>query len=279
MVSQEEFAQLTPRLSAARRAQILPPLQQAFAEFNINTRLREAHALAQLLHESGGFQFKRELASGRAYEGRRDLGNTHPGDGVRYKGRGWIQVTGRSNYARFGAKLGLDLVNHPELAETDENAARIACAYWDSRGLNAFADKDDLLTITRRINGGTNGLADRRAQLSLAKQVLSMNDPEPAPEDPEEPVRVFLDGEELPFEAFLEDGASWAPLRPLANALGWNIINVGTDSADLQKNGAGGSVPLIIRGARGYSPIRPVTTLAGKTLTYDSGARMVKISG
>src|SRR5688500_9056933 len=99
MVDANDFKRMTPQLKDARRSQILPALQRAMSRFNIDeSKLREAHFMAQVLHESGGFQFKRELASGRAYEGRRDLGNTRSGDGPRYKGRGWIQVTGRANY-------------------------------------------------------------------------------------------------------------------------------------------------------------------------------------
>lgn len=140
----------------------------------INTPLRKAHFLAQVLHESGGFIYKEEIASGKAYEGRADLGNTQPGDGVRFKGRGWIQLTGRANYRKFGAMIGVDLENKPLLAATEENAAKLACAYWTDRKLNEKADADDLVGITKRINGGTNGLDDRRAKLASAKRVFGI---------------------------------------------------------------------------------------------------------
>lgn len=128
--------------------------------------LRMAHFLAQAAHESDGFRTTVEYwgptAQQRGYEGRSDLGNTQPGDGRRYMGRGIFQLTGRDNYARYGQKLGLDLVNQPELAAEPPISFRIACHYWLAKGLNALADKDDLVGITRRINGGENGLADRQ---------------------------------------------------------------------------------------------------------------------
>lgn len=228
--------------------------------------------MAQVLHESGGFQFKRELASGRAYEGRRDLGNTRPGDGPRYKGRGWIQVTGRANYRVFGQKLGLDLEGNPVLAESDENAPLIAAAYWSSRSLNTFADEDDLLTITRRINGGLNGLADRRARLSLAKQVLSLDDPDVTDEDPEMPVKIVLKGVQLPFDGFCRDNTSWAPLRLLAGSLGVEIVETDGPTATLRKPGVNDyQAPLQIEGGRGFSPIRPVAQGVGLNVGFVNG--------
>lgn len=135
----------------------------------LDTELRFAHFMAQLMHESGSFRYMEELASGAAYEGREDLGNSQPGDGVRYKGRGPIQLTGRANYRHFGNALGFDLERHPQLAAIPSIGLLAACEFWSQKGLNAFADKDDLLTITKRINGGTNGLADRRAKLAQVK--------------------------------------------------------------------------------------------------------------
>lgn len=135
--------------------------------------LRFAHFFAQLGHESGGFRYMEEIASGQAYEGRKDLGNTQPGDGRRFKGRGPIQLTGRANYRDYGRRLGIDLENHPEIAALPSLGMMTACAYWTVKGLNAFADKDDVLTITRRINGGTNGISDRRARLGAMKELLA----------------------------------------------------------------------------------------------------------
>ena len=138
----------------------------------INTKLRIAHFLAQLGHESDHFRTLREYASGAEYEGRRDLGNVKAGDGKRYRGRGPIQITGRANYEKYGKKLGIDLVNKPELAETPEVGVKIAILYWSDHGLNALADKDDIRGITKRINGGYNGLNSRIAMLENAKRAV-----------------------------------------------------------------------------------------------------------
>lgn len=131
--------------------------------------LRLAHFLAQLAHESGSFRYMEEIASGAAYEGRADLGNTEPGDGVRYKGRGPIQLTGRANSRRFGRRIGIDLERHPELAAIPSIGLHIALEYWNLHKLNVLADQDDLRRITRTINGGYNGLADREAHLRKIK--------------------------------------------------------------------------------------------------------------
>ncbi len=142
------------------------------SEFDLSNQLRQAHFLAQLAHESDGFKTTVEYASGAAYEGRRDLGNTHPGDGKRFKGRGLIQLTGRANYAAASQALGVDFVAKPELAAQFPHAIRVAGWYWQTRKLNFLADKDDVLAVTRKINGGTNGLEDRRRYLARAKTAL-----------------------------------------------------------------------------------------------------------
>ncbi|OYO29136.1 glycoside hydrolase family 19 protein [Janthinobacterium sp. PC23-8] len=157
----------------AKAGIFLPALNAAMAEFGINTPVRQASFLAQLAHESGQLVYVRELASGAAYEGRKDLGNVQPGDGVRFRGRGLIQVTGRSNYAACGKALGLDLLAQPALLEQTVNACRSAGWFWQSRGLNALADAGDQVAVTRRINGGTNGLAERLAYFKTALKVLA----------------------------------------------------------------------------------------------------------
>jgi putative chitinase len=137
-------------------------------KYSINTEKRIDNFLAQVRHETGGLRWWRELG-GKSYFNKYEpntsigkrLGNTTPGDGYKYRGRGIFQLTGRHNYQTMGLKLGLDLINHPELAEEPFNAVRIACQYWDDRNLNRFADIDDATSITRRINGGLNGLQDR----------------------------------------------------------------------------------------------------------------------
>ena len=157
----------------AKAGIFLSALNAAMAEFGITTPARQASFLAQLAHESGQLVYVRELASGAAYEGRKDLGNTQPGDGVRFRGRGLIQVTGRSNYAACGKALGLDLVAQPALLEQTVNACRSAGWFWQSRGLNALADAGDQVKVTKRVNGGTNGLAERLAYFKTAQRVLT----------------------------------------------------------------------------------------------------------
>jgi putative chitinase len=166
-------------------------LPEALEKYGITTKLRLAHFLAQIAHESDHFRTTEEYASGRAYEGRRDLGNIRKGDGVRFKGRGVIQLTGRANYQRYGDILGIDLVNHPELAATPRISVLTALEYWKQRKINALADRDDVRLVTRAINGGYNGLEDRKAKLARAKQALktieTFEKPEPAPKKVEPP--------------------------------------------------------------------------------------------
>ena len=126
----------------------LQPLNDAMKEYEIDNGLREAAFLAQIAHESGELHYVRELASGKAYEGRN--GNTHPGDGPKYKGRGLLQLTGRSNYDACGTSLGLDLLANPELLEVPENACRSAGWFWQTNGLNELADQQDFARITER---------------------------------------------------------------------------------------------------------------------------------
>ncbi len=150
-------------------------IARTMANRNIDTPLRRAHFLAQIGHESGELRFRAEIANGEAYEGRADLGNSMPGDGRRFKGRGLIQLTGRANYLEYGRALGREeeLLKTPELLETDHDlCVDVAGWFWAKRGLNALADTDDLTAITKRINGGLNGLEDRRRLLKRTKSLL-----------------------------------------------------------------------------------------------------------
>lgn len=130
---------------------------------------RFTHFIAQLAHESGNFRYMEEIASGTAYEGRKDLGNVINGDGNRFKGRGPIQLTGRANYRKYGQVLGFDFESHPEIVAYPSVGFLVACKYWSDHGLNELADRDDILSITKKINGGTNGLTDRKAHLEKLK--------------------------------------------------------------------------------------------------------------
>jgi putative chitinase len=172
VITLDELKQIMPY--AGRRAEFyLDHLQSAMDEFDIDTPQRQAAFLAQIAHESGSLNYVKELADGSAYEGRKDLGNVHPGDGVRFKGRGLIQITGRSNYRDCGIALGTDLVDCPERLETPELACRSAAWFWKSRGLNELADKGDFKLITKRINGGYTHYKERMAYFARAQQVLS----------------------------------------------------------------------------------------------------------
>ncbi|MCU0951450.1 MAG: hypothetical protein MUC68_10395 [Burkholderiaceae bacterium] len=172
-------------------------LSEACRFYEINTTDRLAAFLAQIGHESGSFKWLREIADGSAYEGRKDLGNVNQGDGTRYRGRGLIQVTGRDNYRQMGQLLAHqgapDFEASPEALEEPQWAAWSAAAWWGSRNLNALADAGDFDRITRRINGGTNGAADRRARWERAKAVLA-NQPAPAE------VPLWIEGPEWPKE-------------------------------------------------------------------------------
>lgn len=152
-----------------------PLLSASMQRYGITTPLQKAHFLAQVAHESGEFRFTEEIASGAAYEGRADLGNTQPGDGKRFKGRGLIQITGRSNYTAYGKFRGTDFTSDADAKQLSTNpslAVDVSCWFWKTHGLNTLADADNLLSITKRINGGTNGLADRKTKLARAKFFL-----------------------------------------------------------------------------------------------------------
>lgn len=143
--------------------------------YQVNTPLRLAHFLSQVGHESLSFTYSEEIASGSAYEGRVDLGNTERGDGVRFKGRGLIQLTGRSNYEAYGRHIGVDLLkkgNEELVAKVPRYAVGVAFWFWQKRNLNRYADADDIHAITRRVNGGFNGLEERIYYLQRAKFFL-----------------------------------------------------------------------------------------------------------
>lgn len=153
-------------------AKYVAQMNELLPYYRINTLLRVANFLGQILHESNRLKAVEEYASGEAYEGRKDLGNTQPGDGKRFKGRGLVQLTGRANYTAFARKFGIDCINKPELLTQPRWALATALWYWDTRNLNLIADKDDLKRITRIINGGYNGLSDRTALTARCKAAL-----------------------------------------------------------------------------------------------------------
>ena len=192
MLTTEQLQKIMPQLPAAKRATLFPFLTAAITEFAIEQPPRTAAFVAQLAHESGQFRFMEELwgptAAQRRYEppGKlaTDLGNTQTGDGKRFKGRGPIQITGRANYRRFGDLLGVDLIADPPRAALPEVAFRVAGLYWSRKGLNELADQvtpEAFRQITKRINGGFNGLADRERFYETAKKVLGVTGPASTP--------------------------------------------------------------------------------------------------
>lgn len=180
-ITAQQLLQILPN-AGAKAGVFVPALNAAMGKYAIVTRLRIAAFIAQIGHESGQLQWVRELG-GDQYLSKYDtgtlakrLGNTPEadGDGQKYRGRGLIQVTGRANYAACSEALFGDarLLNTPELLEHPVYAALSAGWFWQRAGLNTLADQGDFLTITRRINGGTNGLSDREALYERALKVL-----------------------------------------------------------------------------------------------------------
>jgi putative chitinase len=162
----------------------LPYLTEAMTVYAIHTPDRAAAFLAQVGHESFGLKYVREIwgptPAQSGYEGRADLGNTQPGDGYRYCGRGLLQTTGRANYRALTRRLREhlavtvpDFEAEPQKLEEHQWAAYSAGDFWDMKGLNALADAGDFMRITRKINGGTNGYEDRLARWETAKGVLA----------------------------------------------------------------------------------------------------------
>jgi putative chitinase len=173
--SKEKLGVVMPQAVPKRIDSYFEPLVAGMKKHKITTPLRMAHFIAQLAHESGSFRYAEELADGHAYEGRTDLGNTHPGDGPKFKGRGLIQLTGRANYAAYSKATGVDYLAKPGLVASDAfTAVDVACWFWKTRDLNTFADQDDVRAITRRINGGFNGIDDRIDFLMRGKAVLGL---------------------------------------------------------------------------------------------------------
>jgi putative chitinase len=177
MLTKQQLSSIAPMLKEPKLTAFSEAINATMEAYNISSPSQVAMFIAQLMHESGECRYVEELASGKAYEGREDLGNTKPGDGVRFKGRGLIQITGRFNYLKLSKAFNLDFVNNPELLETPTYAALSAGWFWASRELNKIAETNSdasFLIITKRINGGTNGLEDRKMYWARAKKVLGI---------------------------------------------------------------------------------------------------------
>jgi predicted chitinase len=181
MLSESQLRQIMPRLPPPQLQRYLPHLNRAMQRHGVDTMLRTAAFVAQLAHESAQLRFMEEIWGPIPAQLRYEppsrlaarLGNTEPGDGRRYKGRGPIQITGRFNYRHYGELLDIDLVAAPERAAEPDVAFETAGLFWQSNGLNELADAQDFVALTRRINGGVNGLDDREEYYARAKALLA----------------------------------------------------------------------------------------------------------
>ena len=152
-------------------------------QYDINTPIRLAHLCAQYGHETGSLVYMRELWGPTAQQKKYDppsslataLGNTEEGDGFNFRGAGWPQLTGRANFQRASNELCIDFVAKPDEVGTPEFAPVVGGLFWQWKGLNAIADRDDVEAITRRINGGLTGFDDRKARLAKAKAILGIS--------------------------------------------------------------------------------------------------------
>ena len=176
-VTKSEILRIMPHANRQRLNEDIDVLNEWAPKFGINTPLRMAHFLAQVAHESGELRYAEEIASGSAYEGRKDLGNTQKGDGVRFKGRGYIMLTGRVNYQAYqdsGYCVG-NLMAHPEWLTKSPGRMKASLWFFATHGCLKYADMDDPRMVTLKINGGYNGLAQRLYYWRMAKKVLCIN--------------------------------------------------------------------------------------------------------
>ena len=173
LIPMSVFSAAMPSLPPAKVAIYKPPLETAMTEFEIVAPKRQAAFLAQLGHESNDLKWMFEIwgptDAQKGYEGRADLGNNQPGDGYRYRGRGPIQLTGKANYRAASLALHVDILNDPDKVSSPEIGFRVAAWFWKTHGLNELADAGAFLDITKRINGGTNGLENRQARFLRIK--------------------------------------------------------------------------------------------------------------
>ena len=264
VVTLNELSQVMPHAKQTLLQGYLPHLQNALAEFEINTYLREAMFLAQIAHESGEFRFMRELWGPTEAQKRYEpgttlaasLGNTQRGDGKRYMGRGVIQLTGRANYREYGRILGVDLEADPDQVATPELAFRTAGLYWKKRNINQPADRRDIRAATKLINGGFNGLDDRIQYYERALLVLSKDEGAASSS-----VKVMVDGKDVTSldKPFLADGRTMVAIKPIAQRTGLAILDTAGGKVTLRdSHGANVVIPLVIKDGTGYVPLREI---------------------
>lgn len=175
-ITESQIRRIMPNAKDGRLKEFVSSFNEYGDMFGIDTPLRAAHYIAQVAHETGELRYLEEIASGQQYEGRRDLGNTQPGDGRRFKGRGYLQTTGRANYQAYadsGFCVG-DLMSHPEWLAKQPGCQKASMFFWLKNDLNRWADQDDVRTVSKRVNGGWNGLAQRMYYWRVAKKVFGL---------------------------------------------------------------------------------------------------------
>lgn len=205
-LTQAQLAEIMPHASEDDIRHFVAALNEELPRFELNSLNRVAHFVAQIAHESGSFKFKSENLNYSApalravfgkyftsqamaeqyarqpenianlvYANRMGNGDVESGDGWRYRGRGLIQLTGKDNYRACGEAVGVDLVSEPDIvAEDPKLSVAAACWYWQKRNINECADRDDVVAVTKKINGGTHGLEDRRVFLNRCKSALGV---------------------------------------------------------------------------------------------------------
>lgn len=187
LITEEQLKKIYKNCKPDKLKLYCEAFNKVWPEFGITTPARIGAFLGQVGVESGELRYDKELGSkwnkkdpkdpkepiGTLYEGRKNLGNTQPGDGPKFIGRGVLQLTGRANYADYSKKLGIDLIANPDLAATPEVSVKIACQYFKDRGLLPLADAWNLDEVTRRVNGNAKlHLKERIAYSEVAKKIL-----------------------------------------------------------------------------------------------------------
>ena len=175
-ITEQQIRRIMPKAMSERVKEFVKSFNDYSEQFGIDTPLRVAHYIAQVAHETGELKWLEEIASGQKYEGRKDLGNTQPGDGKRFKGRGYLQCTGRANYQAYqdsGYCVG-DLMAHPEWLAKQPGCQKASMWFWKRNNLNKYADADDCRSVTKKINGGHNSYSQRAYHTRVAKTVFGV---------------------------------------------------------------------------------------------------------
>lgn len=173
MITELTLKQIYPFSTSQNRFKYLPYFNKYLNEYEITTLIRLWSYFAQIGHESAQLRYSEEIANGNAYEGRKDLGNVFEGDGIKFKGRGLIQITGRDNYQKLSNAFGIDFIQEPELLQNAEWSVKSSLWFWKIKNLNKIADSEDFELLTRRINGGVNGIKDRLELYERCKKYIN----------------------------------------------------------------------------------------------------------